>query len=98
MGNSGDAETTPPHLHFEVHPVSLLYLNYDGAVDPTTYLQHWQKLEDVDFPAGAAWAPNVHGGTAPEPGAVLLQVSDISQAQGLDPASLKRARVAVATG
>jgi murein DD-endopeptidase MepM/ murein hydrolase activator NlpD len=98
MGNSGDAETTPPHLHFVVHPVSLLYLDYDGAVDPTTYLEHWQKLEDVDFPAGAAWAPNVHGGNAPEPGAVLLQVSDISQAQGLDPASLKRARVAVATG
>jgi hypothetical protein len=97
MGNSGDAATTPPHLHFEIHPVSLLYLDYDGAVDPTTYLEHWQKLEDVDFPAGAAWAPNVHGGNAPEPGAVLLQVSDISQAQGLDPASLKRARVAVAS-
>jgi murein DD-endopeptidase MepM/ murein hydrolase activator NlpD len=98
MGNSGDAETTPPHLHFEVHPVSLLYLDYDGAVDPTTYLDHWRKLEDVDFPAGAAWAPNVHGGNAPEPGAVLLQVSDISQADGLDPASLRRARVAVANG
>jgi murein DD-endopeptidase MepM/ murein hydrolase activator NlpD len=98
MGNSGDAETTPPHLHFEIHPVSFLYLGYDGAVDPTTYLEHWQKLEDVDFPAGASWAPNVHGGNAPEPGAVLLQVSDISQADGLDPASLKRARVPVASG
>jgi murein DD-endopeptidase MepM/ murein hydrolase activator NlpD len=98
MGNSGDAETTPPHLHFEVHPVSLLYLDYDGAVNPTTYLDAWRKLEDVNFPAGAAWAPFVHGGNAPEPGAVLLQVSDISRADGLDPASLKRAQVATARG
>jgi murein DD-endopeptidase MepM/ murein hydrolase activator NlpD len=98
MGNSGDAETTPYHLHFEVHPVSLLYLGYDGAVDPTSYLDAWHKLEDVDFSDAAAWAPLVQGANAPEPGAVLLQVSDISQADGLDPASLKRARVAVSSG
>jgi murein DD-endopeptidase MepM/ murein hydrolase activator NlpD len=35
VGNSGDAEGTPPHLHFEIHPASLLGLGYDGAVDPT---------------------------------------------------------------
>ena len=35
MGHTGDAEGTPVHLHFEVHPVALLYLGYDGAVDPT---------------------------------------------------------------
>ena len=35
MGNTGDASTTPYHLHFEIHPVSLLYLGYDGAVNPT---------------------------------------------------------------
>jgi murein DD-endopeptidase MepM/ murein hydrolase activator NlpD len=98
MGNSGDAQTTPYHLHFEIHPVSLLYLDYDGAVDPTSYLDAWRKLEDVDFPSGAAWAPSVHGGSAPEPGAILLQVSDISNADGLDPASLRRAQVATARG
>jgi murein DD-endopeptidase MepM/ murein hydrolase activator NlpD len=97
MGNSGDATTTPYHLHFEVHPVSLLYLGYDGAVNPTTYLEAWQRLEDVDFPAGAAWAPFVRGGNAPQPGAILLGVSDISRADGLDPASLRRARVATRT-
>ncbi|HET8608033.1 MAG TPA: M23 family metallopeptidase [Gaiellaceae bacterium] len=98
MGNSGDAETTPYHLHFEIHPVSLLYRGYDGAVDPTTYLDGWRKLEDVNFPGGAAWAPLVHGrGGAPEPGAILLQVSDISQAAGLDPRSLRRARIAQRT-
>ncbi len=38
VGNTGDAVATPFHLHFEVHPVSLLYLGPDGAVDPTRYL------------------------------------------------------------
>jgi murein DD-endopeptidase MepM/ murein hydrolase activator NlpD len=44
VGNSGDAELTPPHLHFEIHPASLLHLGYDGAVDPTTYLTHWNHV------------------------------------------------------
>ncbi|HEY6015437.1 MAG TPA: M23 family metallopeptidase [Gaiellaceae bacterium] len=99
MGNTGDAEGTPYHLHFEIHPVSMLFIGYDGAVDPQTYLEAWQKLEDVNFPGGGAWAPLIHGhGGAPEPGAILLQVSDISQADGLDPASLRRALVAERTG
>ncbi|MGZ4309995.1 MAG: M23 family metallopeptidase, partial [Gaiellaceae bacterium] len=99
MGNTGDAEWTPYHLHFEIHPVSMLFIGYDGAVDPQTYLEAWQKLEDVNFPVGGAWAPLIHGhGGAPEPGAILLQVSDISQADGLDPASLRRALVAERSG
>jgi murein DD-endopeptidase MepM/ murein hydrolase activator NlpD len=37
IGNTGDAEPTPPHLHFEIHP--------DGgkAVDPNSFLVAWQK-------------------------------------------------------
>ncbi len=50
VGNTGDAVTTPTHLHFEIHPVALLYLGYDGAVDPTTYLDHWQHLTKVRTP------------------------------------------------
>jgi murein DD-endopeptidase MepM/ murein hydrolase activator NlpD len=50
LGNTGDAFTTSPHLHFEVHPRSLLHLGYDGAVDPTTYLNGWTHLEHVDAP------------------------------------------------
>ena len=38
VGNTGDAITTWPHVHFEVHPNATLYLGYDGAVDPTHYL------------------------------------------------------------
>jgi hypothetical protein len=44
IGNTGDAFTTIPHLHFEVHPRGLLQLGYDGAVDPTTYLRSWRHV------------------------------------------------------
>jgi murein DD-endopeptidase MepM/ murein hydrolase activator NlpD len=92
MGNTGDAEGTPFHLHFEVHPVSLLYLGYDGAVDPTPYLDAWQHQKDLPFPIAAGWAPAIAGtSAAPEPGAILLGMSDISTADGLDPSSLERA-------
>jgi murein DD-endopeptidase MepM/ murein hydrolase activator NlpD len=92
MGDTGDAEGTPYHLHFEVHPVSLLYLGYDGAVDPSAYLDAWKHQRDLPFPIAAGWAPGVPGGPlAPEPGAILLGMTDISTADGLDPASLERA-------
>jgi murein DD-endopeptidase MepM/ murein hydrolase activator NlpD len=92
MGNTGDAEGTPVHLHFEVHPVSFLYLGYDGAVDPTPYLDAWSHQQDLAFPIGVGWAPAVPGGPGtPEPGAILLGMTDISTADGLDPGSLERA-------
>jgi hypothetical protein len=92
IGNTGDAEGTPTHLHFEVHPVSLLFMGYDGAVDPTPYLDAWKRLQDVSFENVAGWVP-LAGVTdpAPKPAAILLQVSDISEASGLDPGSLQRA-------
>ncbi len=37
VGNTGDAEPTPPHLHFEIHP------NGGDAVDPRSFLLAWQK-------------------------------------------------------
>ena len=48
LGRTGDAFTTTPHLHFEIHPhqPAFVKLGYDGAVDPTTYLQKWQ-IENV---------------------------------------------------
>jgi murein DD-endopeptidase MepM/ murein hydrolase activator NlpD len=48
LGRTGDAFTTAPHLHFEIHPrqPAFVKLGYDGAVDPTTYLQKW-KVEHV---------------------------------------------------
>jgi murein DD-endopeptidase MepM/ murein hydrolase activator NlpD len=91
MGNTGDASTTPYHLHFEIHPVGLLYLGYDGAVRPYPYLLAWQHLQDVDFAQVAGWAPPISPtSSAPKPGAVLLSQTDISTADGLDPSSLER--------
>jgi murein DD-endopeptidase MepM/ murein hydrolase activator NlpD len=92
VGNTGDAQGTPFHLHFEVHPVSMLFLGYDGAVDPTRYLDAWKRLEDVRIlPAVPFYAPQSATSSAPAPGAILLDSSDISTASGLDPGSLRRA-------
>jgi murein DD-endopeptidase MepM/ murein hydrolase activator NlpD len=92
LGNTGDASTTPYHLHFEIHPVGLLYLGYDGAVNPTSYLTAWQHLQDIDFAQVAGWAPPISAtSSAPKPGAILLSQTDISTADGLDPNSLRRA-------
>jgi hypothetical protein len=64
IGNTGDAFTTSPHLHFEIHPHSLLRLHYNGAVNPTSYLDEWQHVTGIrtpkpalpPFPAGAVRA------------------------------------------
>jgi murein DD-endopeptidase MepM/ murein hydrolase activator NlpD len=95
MGNSGDAQGTPYHLHFEIHPVGLLSYGYDGVVSPYPYLVAWHRLSDIVFPDGSGWAPlPTAEATAPKPGAIVLQVSDISTASGLRPGSIARAFVA----
>ena len=63
VGNTGDAFTTMPHLHFEIHPRELLHLRYDGAVNPTRYLQSWPRPGKLRaphpvhprLPRSAAW-------------------------------------------
>jgi murein DD-endopeptidase MepM/ murein hydrolase activator NlpD len=91
VGATGDAEGTPFHLHFEIHPVSLQWMEYDGAVNPTKYLQAWQTLRDVPIVGVAGWAPPIAPASrAPRVGAILLQMTDISSASGLDPGSLRR--------
>jgi murein DD-endopeptidase MepM/ murein hydrolase activator NlpD len=50
VGNTGDAFTTLPHLHFEIHPRELLHLHYHGAVNPTGYLQSWPRPGKLDAP------------------------------------------------
>jgi len=97
VGNSGDAQGTPYHVHFEVHPVGLLGLGYNGAVDPTSYLLSWERLKDVRFDAVSGWTPVSRAGNAPKAGAILLQSSDISSASGLDPESIDRALSSKAT-
>ncbi len=61
VGNTGDAEPTPPHLHFEIHP------NGGKAVDPHPFLVAWQA-RDTGPPTRA---PD----TGERPGA-LIEVRD----------------------
>jgi murein DD-endopeptidase MepM/ murein hydrolase activator NlpD len=96
MGNTGDAEHTPYHLHFEIHPASMLYRGYDGVVAPFPYLNAWKRLVDLSLTAVSGWAPPISDSSrAPRPGAILLQARDISSATGLEPGSLRRAMRAV---
>jgi Peptidase family M23 len=83
VGNTGDAITTPPHLHFEIHPRELLWMGYDGVVNPYPYLSAWLRLDDLAF---GSWDPGP--GPAPKVGAVLLQADDISSLSGLGDGSL----------
>jgi hypothetical protein len=82
------------HLHFEIHPVSLLSRGYDGAVAPYPFLNAWRRAQDVSFDAGRAYLPldgpaGVRNGVAPPAAAVLLEADDISSTSGLVPGSLE---------
>jgi murein DD-endopeptidase MepM/ murein hydrolase activator NlpD len=88
MGNTGDAQTTPFHLHFEIHP------DARWAVPPIAYVTAWESAtpgvgsaaaSSTALPQTAAAPP-----AAPE-GAVLDQQSDISSVSGLDDAALAQA-------
>ena len=50
VGNTGDAFTTPPHVHFEIHPHQLLRLHYNGAVNPTSYIDGWRHVTTPKAP------------------------------------------------
>jgi len=92
VGSTGDADGGPPHLHFEIHPASMLGLGYDGVVAPYSILLAWRRADDISFSAGRVYVPSGPSGTKlPQPGAVLLQDDDISAASGLVPGALERA-------
>jgi murein DD-endopeptidase MepM/ murein hydrolase activator NlpD len=68
VGNTGDAEPTPPHVHFEVHPGG----EEEAAVDPYRILTSWQGRKDV---APGAWLQRNGADTTERPGA-LVAVQD----------------------
>jgi len=81
MGNTGNGEGSQTHLHFEVHPVSMIYLGNDSAVDPTTYVQSWRHIRNLPFPVATGWTPSPSGASnAPQPGALLIGSADIASA------------------
>jgi murein DD-endopeptidase MepM/ murein hydrolase activator NlpD len=62
VGNTGDAEPTPPHLHFEVHMP-------DGAVvDPYPYLLRW----DTSGVTSASWLRRYGKDPGVRPGALVV--------------------------
>jgi len=93
MGKTGDAEFSPVHLHFEIHPVGLLARGYDGAVAPYPFLTAWRRAQDVSFDAGRVYLPTdgsaATRNVAPPAAAVLLEAEDISSTSGLVPGSLE---------
>ena len=68
VGNTGDAEPTPPHVHFEVHPGGI----EEDPVNPYPILLAWEEREDV--PPGA-WLQE-HGAEAADRPGALVTVRD----------------------
>lgn len=99
VGKSGDAEYSAPHLHFEIHPVSLLGRGYDGVVAPYPFLLAWRRVQDIPFAAGRVYVPVAGGaaGVPPSSGALLLESSDISSASGLVAGALERTLTGLAS-
>jgi murein DD-endopeptidase MepM/ murein hydrolase activator NlpD len=91
LGDTGDAEGGSPHLHFEIHPVGMLGLGYDGVVAPYPILLAWRRAEDISFSAGRVYVGSGGATSLPPPGAVLLQADDIAATSGLVPGALEDA-------
>jgi murein DD-endopeptidase MepM/ murein hydrolase activator NlpD len=74
LGNSGDAQGTPYHLHFEIHPAG------KWAVPPFAYVSAWLNNS---APLGGVTPAAEH-----PVGIVPLASFDISTSSGLDPQSV----------
>ena len=79
VGNTGDAERTPAHLHFEIHPAALAAVGYAGAVNPSPMLAAWQRGSDAVQVVAAPPAP-ARLTVAARPAAYLLE-ADVTGAK-----------------
>jgi hypothetical protein len=71
VGNSGDANSTAPHLHFEVHP------NDSAATDPFPYLQAAKRLFFVAEPKSTVTLSLTGAVMAVTPGQLKLKVDNL---------------------
>lgn len=69
LGNSGNARTTPPHLHFEIHDPSITDPHGSERVNPYASLEHAHGRGD--YPGAVA-----DGATEGEEGGRDLELSD----------------------
>jgi murein DD-endopeptidase MepM/ murein hydrolase activator NlpD len=69
VGNTGDAEPTPPHLHFEVH------MPNGAVVDPYPYLRKW----DAGGVTSASWLRRYGQDPGVRPGALVVVKDFLAQ-------------------
>jgi murein DD-endopeptidase MepM/ murein hydrolase activator NlpD len=88
VGHTGDAQGTPNHLHFEIHPASTSIgpglRRHDDAIDPHPFLMAW--LGGTSVP-GMGLSAGV-GGVSP---LTLISAVDVSTVSGLAPGRLEDA-------